>query len=401
MGDAALQHQGAVPPSHNGNNVAIALFTWVNSVTSSIRQALNMFTPGAGANGTATASQTSGPSTVFGVPFPRVSLDAVGLVALADLTTIARRTALTGTSTLLDAFILCPGIHRQQYAPELNGGEYPAVAAMTTGYVFRIENPATVHYLQKVGRPGQLTTLSVSRVSGSPQSTLSRFLDLFYVVQNTSLVSSLAYFAAAFLTTAALFLLTISRDGWGVVIFMLLMFARVCNIFVIRRRSQVGWKGASEPGVRGDLLVLLSQDRWIRMQGPVDDLKTVTSGQWQREMRFWESSITAVATILVYLDAALASNMEQAGKVILLALLISSAGLLAIANHHTEVLSMHGNVIQVRDRRPYARRLDLARELIKQSGRDDWALRLGMIVPTPKDRAVKIESPRDEDGVTM
>ena len=78
-----------------------------------------------------------------------VSLDAAGLVALADLTTIGIRMALTGTSALLDVFVLCPGIHRQQAAPELHGGEYPACGAMTTGYVFRVENPATVLYLQR------------------------------------------------------------------------------------------------------------------------------------------------------------------------------------------------------------------------------------------------------------
>lgn len=80
-----------------------------------------------------------------------MSLDAAGIVALADIKTIALRTALTGTSAYLDTFVLCPGIHRQQSAPELNGGEYPACGAMTSGYVFRVENPATVLYLQKVG----------------------------------------------------------------------------------------------------------------------------------------------------------------------------------------------------------------------------------------------------------
>ena len=63
-----------------------------------------------------------------------LSLDAAGLVALADLTTIAKRTALTGTACLSDVLVLCPGIHRQQNAPDLNGGEYPATGAMTTGY---------------------------------------------------------------------------------------------------------------------------------------------------------------------------------------------------------------------------------------------------------------------------
>jgi hypothetical protein len=90
-----------------------------------------------------------------------VSLDAAGIVALADTKTIALRTALTGTSAFLDKFVLCPGIHRQQSAPELNRGEYPACGAMALGYVFRVENLATVLYLQKVGLTGQLTTLSV------------------------------------------------------------------------------------------------------------------------------------------------------------------------------------------------------------------------------------------------
>jgi hypothetical protein len=96
-------------------------------------------------------------------PFPRVSLDAAGLVSLADLSTVAKRTVLTGNGAYLDVLIICPGFHRQQAAPELNSGEYPAAGALTTGFVFRVENPAIVVFLQKVGRIGQLTSLRVSR----------------------------------------------------------------------------------------------------------------------------------------------------------------------------------------------------------------------------------------------
>ena len=60
--------------------------------------------------------------------YSKVSLNAVGLVALAELNAVARRTALTGTSTVLDAFVLCPGLHRQLAATELHGAEYPACA---------------------------------------------------------------------------------------------------------------------------------------------------------------------------------------------------------------------------------------------------------------------------------
>lgn len=64
---------------------------------------------------------------------PKISLDAAGLVALADLSTLQARTALTGTSTLLDLLVICPGIYLQQKAINLNEGEYPACGAMTSG----------------------------------------------------------------------------------------------------------------------------------------------------------------------------------------------------------------------------------------------------------------------------
>ncbi|KAI5796165.1 hypothetical protein FPQ18DRAFT_326987 [Pyronema domesticum] len=41
-----------------------------------------------------------------------ISLDAAGLVALADLNTIAQRTAIVGSASLLDCLVLAPGIYR-------------------------------------------------------------------------------------------------------------------------------------------------------------------------------------------------------------------------------------------------------------------------------------------------
>ncbi|KAK8217151.1 hypothetical protein M8818_001403 [Zalaria obscura] len=333
-----------------------------------------------------------------------VSLDAAGLVALADFTTIARRTALTGTSTFLDAFVLCPGLHRQQNAPELNGGEYPTCAAMTTGYVFRVENPATVLYLQKVGRTGQLTTLSVRDIRQT-ETFWSRTLSLLHTTHRAALLTTVPYFGAICLTLWTLVLLVLTADWWGLTVIVILIFSRFCNIIVIRRRSITGWKGASEPGVQGDLLILLSQDRWIRLRGTVDDLKAVTSGQWLREPTFFEGSVAALATVLVYLDAALASNTYQLGKILLLVLLISSAGLLAITNEKTEVLQMHGKLIQVDGKRKkYDRRLTMAEELIRETGRQDWAVRLGMIVPKRDEKVDKKDEgpvPKQDEKVDM
>jgi len=305
---------------------------------------------------------------------------------------------------------LCPGIHRQQSAPELNGGEYPACGAMTSGYVFRVENPATVLYLQKVGFTGQLTTLSVARTDRLETQSF-KSLSMLFTFQNASVVSSFAYLLAVCLTVVALVLLALSKNWWGLVVIVFLCVSRLCNVIIIRRRTNVSWQGAPEPGVKGDLLILLSQDRWIRMQGMVDDLKAVTSGQWLREMTFVESSVAAFATLLVYLDAALASNVDQAGKLILLILLIATAGILAVANETTHMLQMHGRVIKVEgSRTKYKRRLDMVEQLIKESQRNDWAMRMGMIVrkidgendgKNDEKNDKKKDQTDDQEGVTM
>ena len=239
-----------------------------------------------------------------------------------------------------------------------------------------------------------MTTLSVTNVS-KKRSRIAQLCSVFYTFENATLISSIAYLAAAFSTIVALVFFIISQDWWGLFVMFLLMFARFCNTVVVRRRSRIGWKGASEPGVQGDLLILLSQDRWVRMRGAVDDLKAVTSGQWLHEMTFLESSVAAFATLLVYLDAALASNLKQAGKVLLLVLLIVSAGLLAIANVRTDKLQMHGNIVKVDGlRKKYGRRRDMADELITETGRKDWAIRLGLIVsPLDQGARPKLEVP--------
>lgn len=309
------------------------------------------------------------------MPIRGVSLDATGLIALADLTTVAKHTALNGTSSFLDLLVLCPGIHRQQYATELNGGELPPTAALTSGYVFRVENQATVFYLQKMGVPGHLVTLSVEEL----QKPNGRRPDL-KTVEKVMTLSYLLYITPVSLTLIALVFVILIQDWWALAVLLILVLARTLNAIVVWRRSVPGWKGVKEPGVKGDLLILLSQDRWVRLQGSVDALKAVTAGQWLRDATFLESSLTAVATLMIYINAAVTVNASQAGEIIILMLLLLSVGLVAMSNERQDSLYMHGCKVQV-DGEPkkYARRLDLANELIKSTGRDDWAIRLGMI----------------------
>lgn len=228
---------------------------------------------------------------------PQFSLDAAGVVALADLTSVARRTVYTGTSCLLDAFVICPGLHRQQNAVELNAGEYPYCADMETEWVFRIENPATVLYLQKVGLTGCVTTLSV-RKAKNRRTLWQQVSHIVYDAEAESLCATIAYFLAASLCFVIFGLLIHLEDWWAVLAIALLVLTRVMNVVVIRRRAQPGWSGAPDMGKR-DLLILVSQDRWIRMQGKAEDIKAVTAGQWLRQPTFAEEVVTAMGTLLV------------------------------------------------------------------------------------------------------
>ncbi|MCJ1357763.1 MAG: hypothetical protein MMC33_007759 [Icmadophila ericetorum] len=297
-------------------------------------------------------------------------LDAAGLIFLAPLQSIAKRTAITGSASWLDILILAPGIHTQQSAEELNDGEYPATAALTSGYVFRVENQATARWLQTIGKPGHLTRVAVLAKKGKT------FPPVIYTGSLSSFLYLLGPMASLMVTVDAILL----GDWWALVVLAMLTFARFCNVLVIRRRSVLGWKGAKEPGVDGDLLILGSQDKWIRMGGSVDDLKAVTSGCWLRDKTDFEDLIVNFATLLVYLAAALVVNVSTAGHLSILCSLFFEAAVLELSNLTAEHFQMFGRVMRV-TRKPvaYRRRTDLVKELIKETGRDDWAIGLGMI----------------------
>jgi hypothetical protein len=108
---------------------------------------------------------------------------------------------------------------------DLHKGEYPACAALTTGYVFRVENQATVFHLQRVGRSGCLTTLEVL-----PART----------VRQGWAVSASALCAAG-LTASAMALLAGMRDWWALGGMGGLVFVRLVNMLVLRRRARPGW----------------------------------------------------------------------------------------------------------------------------------------------------------------
>ena len=91
-----------------------------------------------------------------------------------------------------------------------------------------------------------------------------------------------------------------------------------------------------------------------------------------------------------WFNSAILANALRESQVLLLVLLLGSTVLLGVANMNTQALDMHGRVIrQQGEPNFYHRRLDLAEQLIRETGRDDWALQMGMIRPENRKEASK------------
>ncbi|SJL18224.1 uncharacterized protein ARMOST_21802 [Armillaria ostoyae] len=303
-----------------------------------------------------------------------ITLETAGLLILADLPAVTSRTALTGGVSFLNALVLVPGMHQQQCADEINRGEFPTTGAMNSGYVFRVENPATDISLL----PGCLKILSKIPTYPFEIGYSSRCSSLFVA----GVPATLLYFLCPISTIAVTFaLLAVIGDWWGFGALGMFVLARLINVVVIRRRSQQGWKGAIEDG-DGDLLILLSQDRWVRLQGSINDLKAVTAGQWLRDLSATESFAVIFATTLVYASAILAFNASTVGNLLIGGLLLFSVALLTLSNSLTRCLQMYDCVVQKEGEGVwYRRRLEMAGKLVEESKRDDWAIGMGLVLP--------------------
>ncbi|SJL15595.1 uncharacterized protein ARMOST_19097 [Armillaria ostoyae] len=306
-----------------------------------------------------------------------VTLQATGLIALADFPPVTVRTALSGTASYSDALVLAPGMHQQQSASEINRGEFPITGAMTTGYIFRVENPATVYYLQSIGVTGHLVT---AHVYPSKQKTL---------FQSFSVPANLLYALCPVLTIVVAISLARIQDWWALGVLGGFVVSRFINVVVIKRRDEKGWKGKAEPGENGDLFILLCHDRWVRLQGSVDDLKAVASGQWLRDLTTLESFAITSATMLVYVSAVLAFNASPVGSLLIGSLLLSTAALLTLCNSLSGCLQMCDRVIRTEGApKKYERRLALANKLIDEVDRNDWAIGMGLVLPKPGEAGV-------------
>jgi len=79
-----------------------------------------------------------------------IDLTIAPILLLPDLSTpnpLHTHLALRRKPTYADIPLLCLGMQQPLNPASLHSGEYPACATMTTGYVFRVENEATVAFL--------------------------------------------------------------------------------------------------------------------------------------------------------------------------------------------------------------------------------------------------------------
>ncbi|OAF58912.1 hypothetical protein VC83_06113 [Pseudogymnoascus destructans] len=305
-------------------------------------------------------------------PVPGVALSASGLLALADLGTIANRTAITGTSTWLDMLVLAPGLHNQQRADTLSDLPNPFTQPLLTTPTHRhisLTNAATIRYLARLGAGSRPVTLRV----GSPRTqSLRRTVSTASLKRvrqrpRPSLMAPLLYIIALLLTVSAMALMVLTRDWWGVGILSALMLARALNIWIIRSRTSGGPPASAQasgqaivqasaptsapPGSPPPTPVDAEPESWkvridgereICLHGMADDLEALTGGIWMRGKTAVEGYAEAAAKLIVYLVASFSGNMHQTGDMVLLLLLLFSAGLLALSNSREDRFWMNG-----------------------------------------------------------
>ncbi|KAK8102741.1 hypothetical protein PG984_015887 [Apiospora sp. TS-2023a] len=199
-------------------------------------------------------------------PIPRFSVSAGGVIALADLSTIAQRTAIAGGSSWLDALLLAPGLHYQQAADALansgssgmdnTGGLSPSYSAIEhfgegKTSTYNITNPATVRYLQRLAAAAQrdgypvmidVGTLPERRYSfsGRGKRSVGQRANIWKdQPADLGWVSHLLYLASPILTITAFVFMILLQEWWGVGLLLALMLSRVLNIWVIKQRAKL------------------------------------------------------------------------------------------------------------------------------------------------------------------
>lgn len=123
------------------------------------------------------------------------------------------------------------------------------------------------------------------------------------------------------------------------------------------------------------------------MQGLVDDLKAVTSGSWLGRPKYPQlmDALDWISRMLVYIAAVVLVSASDEEKLMFVLSILLSHVILAYSSSKATDLVMNERRIKIAGGsggvKKYSRRLELAEELIREMGRSDFAVRLGLINP--------------------
>lgn len=307
-------------------------------------------------------------------PIPNLSLSAAGLLALADLHTVAQRTVITGGSSWLDALVLAPGLQYQQAVDALSRNKDPLLSAVRQSApgqgetIYAVNNAAMAQYIRRLwqgeaSREGA-PTLNVGVMKGltprqqmeAVKRALSRLLSRRRNRPIDRLeidwLSHVFYLLSPVLTVTASTLMVLLSDWWGLSFIVALMASRILNIYSIKKRSRPSAATAAVPpdtDHEGEYAIHLGDGSSILLRGLGSDIRAMTTQIWLRQQSAAESYFEAAAKLLVYLVAAFSGNQTQAGAMVLMALLVSSAALLGLSNAHARGLQVNGRMARLQD----------------------------------------------------
>ncbi|KZL87881.1 hypothetical protein CI238_08714 [Colletotrichum incanum] len=426
-------------------------------------------------------------------PIPGLSLSAAGLVALADLQTIANRTALTGTSSWFDALVLAPGLHYQQAADGVAGNSSAVTAETSAAFGFggsgsrssggagifgtqalpggrrkdvRVTNPGMLLFLSRlkvqherareremkkraqaggggieafgIGAGGRekIITLDVGTLGNRKQRRGRAFAhDADWEFERGS---HLLYLASPALTLAALTIIILLADceyltptfheshfsrsvpallmivshsissqisgrrlilkrlqlGWGLASILALIASRILNIYIIKQRTPPPPPPAppsfavmtSSPTKLSEYLIPLSPTLKVRMRGPASDLAALTTDAWLLSKTAVQGYLEATAKLAVYMVAIFSGNVSQAGNLVLLVLLLGSAGLLGLSNGFVKGVKGKGRVARVWNEEVRGGRANETggrREGENEVNAADWDAQVGRVIRDP------------------
>ncbi|KAM5348974.1 hypothetical protein ACJ41O_008797 [Fusarium nematophilum] len=298
-------------------------------------------------------------------PIPGLSLTASGLLALADLRTISRRTALVGGASWIDALVLAPGLHYQQAFDNLDREAPIHLVALPvqafTGVRYAVKNAVTANYLMNLcGQAPGVVTLDVGMVMPwNVAKTLRKMItkrkieeddedddhEDWHSLPDVDWISHLLYLVSPILTVSSLTFVILFEDWWGLSILLMLILSRILNIWAIKHRTNPPVDIPSHDHRLTEYTIDLGGGHTVRLRGPDADLQALVTHAWLRAQSRIDGYLEAAAKLLVYLSAALGGNMTQAGAMVLVGLLIASAALLGLSNAHARGFRMNGRIV--------------------------------------------------------